>query len=207
VDPSVTTGLFALGGVVVGGFVNGAVTYSMERRREGWAARRAARLFAPCLHRLAYAADSSLREGTSWAELADVVPANLEEWPAHADVFAGTLEWEQWFDIYAAVRVWEQFTWGQPSLPDRALIRPGTKGAAYVETLRQRALEGAVTCAVVANSGVRRRRVRNVMSRLRWRMRPPTEDVLIDEAVDKSASLPFDFDAPVRSTSTPPRDT
>jgi hypothetical protein len=43
-DVAVTTGIFALGGVVVGGFASAAVNYGLGRREERREARAAARL-------------------------------------------------------------------------------------------------------------------------------------------------------------------
>jgi hypothetical protein len=194
-DQSVVTGLFTLGGVVVGGAVNGGVTYAMERSRAGWAARRSARLFAPALYRLAFAAAHAEEHTTTYADLARVAEANLTDWPEHSAVFAGTLEWEQWFGIYAAVRAWEGFTWNLPPDPERTEIRPSSKGAAYVSSLGERAVEGAVQCSSIALRGVRRRRLRGALTSVWRRLRPLDEDKLIEQAGEKAIELPDDFDA------------
>lgn len=188
-DAAVTTGLFALGGVIVGGVVNGTITYAIERSREGWAARRSARMFGPALHRLHLAAGHSLDHPTTWAELAEVVEINLDAWPEHADVFAGSLDWDQWFEIYAAVRAWEQFTWNLPPNPDQTLIRPGTDDAKYIDGLIDITIKAAVQCAVVGIRGVRQERVRNFVRNLRYRVRPPTDDELIEEVLGKQDPL------------------
>ena len=95
-------------GVVAGALLQGGWAWWMERRREGWAARKSGRLFGPMLFRCGTAASHTLSHATTWAELASVIEDNLEPWPEHAEVFAGTLAWSEWFDIYAAVRALQQ---------------------------------------------------------------------------------------------------
>ena len=65
---AVTTGLFVLVGVVVGGLVTGSVNYALERRREQASAHVALRLLDVELAIAAASADSILKDGlwSSW---------------------------------------------------------------------------------------------------------------------------------------------
>lgn len=175
--------IFGLVGVVIGGLLQGGWTWVIERRREGWAARRAARLFAPALHRCHLAMDRALSHATTWGELTTVIEANVHDWPEHADVFAGTLVWEQWFDIYAAVRALQQLTWYAADFPENALIRPGTDDERYLRDLIDQAMEGALTLAHVGIAGVGRHRLRRRMRRLWYRLRRSDDDELIEEVL------------------------
>jgi hypothetical protein len=56
------TGLFALGGVVVGGVLNNMLAHRLEKRRAGWEGKTKARLFAPTMMRLSMAIGAALDE-------------------------------------------------------------------------------------------------------------------------------------------------
>jgi hypothetical protein len=108
-DGATATGLFTLGGVIVGGVINGGVTYAIERRRDGWTAKKDARLFIPHLHRMWLAANDVLDRTRSWDALHEVLDENLPHWEQrYADVFAGTLTWDEWSTVYGAVRRYQQ---------------------------------------------------------------------------------------------------
>jgi hypothetical protein len=64
---AVTTGLFVLAGVVVGGLVTGGVTYALELRREGASARVALRLLEIELAIAGSVADEVLEKQSWWA--------------------------------------------------------------------------------------------------------------------------------------------
>jgi hypothetical protein len=65
---AVTTGLFVLAGVVIGGLMTGGVNYALERRREQASARVALRLLDVELAIAAASSDSILKDGrwSSW---------------------------------------------------------------------------------------------------------------------------------------------
>jgi hypothetical protein len=178
-DAAVSTGLFTLGGVIVGGLVNGGVTYAVERRREGWVAQKDARLFMPRLSRLSFAMGAALDDQWSWDELCVVVEANLDDWEdQYAEVFAGTLPFDDWFTVYKAVRPLQQMTHTAP----RNGTRIGPKDAEYLRGLIDNTVAAMMTLTMVAVSGVRRRRVRSALRSLWYRFRRPDEDELLAEA-------------------------
>jgi hypothetical protein len=178
-DAAVATGLFTLGGVIVGGLVNGGVTYAMERRREGWVAQKDARLFMPRLMRLAFAMGDAMEHEWPWENLCVVVESNLQDWEdQYNEVFAGTLPFDDWFTVYAAVRPLEKMTHTAP----RDGGRIGRQDADYLHDLIEKTTAAAMTLTMVAVSGVRRRRVRSALRGLWYRLRPPDEDEMLAEA-------------------------
>jgi len=106
-NAAVATGLFALGGVLVGGFI----TYVMERRREGWIAKKDARLFIPHLRHLRVTTDEALENGWPWQDLCRAAEEDIPHWEVrYAEVFAGTLTPGQWTTVYSAVRNFQEMT-------------------------------------------------------------------------------------------------
>jgi hypothetical protein len=97
---AVTTGLFVLAGVVVGGLVTGAVNYAFEWRRERVRLRVAVRLLESELLLATGLADWRIEQGAwspwnferahrSWSEYrADVVGLSADEWYAVSGGFA-----------------------------------------------------------------------------------------------------------------------
>jgi hypothetical protein len=174
----VTAAIFGLLGVIVGGLLQGGWTWTMERRRESWAARKAARLFAPALHRCLLAVTHAKSRGWTWGDLVTTVEANVQPWPDHAAVFAGTLEWDEWFEIYAAARALEQLTWNAPDDPDQR-IGPGDHE--YLEKVASAVTTGAVVCGAVGVSGTGVRGWRRYARRMRMWLRPPSERTMLVE--------------------------
>jgi hypothetical protein len=77
---AVATGLFTLGGVIVGPLVNGAATDALERRREGWAAQKDARLFMLVMRVSLFAMAEALEDEWQWDDPSVVVKTNLADW-------------------------------------------------------------------------------------------------------------------------------
>ncbi|HEX2161416.1 MAG TPA: hypothetical protein VHF88_06305 [Thermoleophilaceae bacterium] len=169
-DSAVITGLFTLGGVVVGGVLNQALNHHLERRRAGWEAKKAARLFAPSLHRLHIAGEHGRTHAVTWDEMADLAKHELVGWETHADVFAGTIEWDDWFEIYSAVRVWQQIAEDPPRNEHGGLIRPGTPDAKRLAEITEKALDGALQCGSIGVNGIAKRRFRRTAAKLRDRL-------------------------------------
>ena len=187
-DNAVATGLFALGGVCVGGFVQAAVAHRMERRREGWAARRSARLFMPSLVRVGMATSGAVEHGYTWEQLQLVAEANLERWDEHAEVFAGTLGFDQWGSVYAAVRALQQMTWEDSEDP-----RVRATDADYMKMLTERCLDAAVVLTIVADAGVHRRRISRGLRRLRNRVLSANQDARFGRILE-DLGVPADGD-------------
>jgi hypothetical protein len=186
----VVTGLFVLGGVLVGGTLQGILNAITERRRDGWAARKAARLFHPRLMRFVMAQGEARQHGWTWADLIIVVESNLEDWDSYADVFAGTLEYDDWFKVYAAVRGLQQMTW---TVDRDAQI--GDDDAEYLDGLMERAIEASMVLVMVSFQGVRKHRIRSAFNRVRYRFSRYDEDELLREAGIDPAEL-HDDDRP-----------
>lgn len=179
--------IFGLVGVALGAVLQGGWSWWMERRREGWAAKRSGRLFGPALFRCGAAASSAVADGATWDELGAVIDANLAPWPEHSEVFAGTLDWDAWFDIYVAVRALERYTWEVPSRAGKRFVRASPEGL-YVWQLGAAATKGAMRCMSVGLYGVKRQRVRRALTGLRYRLRPPDQEKLLQKALDRIES-------------------
>lgn len=173
----VITRLFALGGVLIGGTLQGILNPITERRHDGWAARKAARLFNPRLMRFVAAQSEAREHGWTWDDLATVVEANLVDWDGYAGVFAGTLEFEDWLKVYTAVRGLEQLTW---TVDRDAPV--GGDDTEYLEDLMERALQASALLTMVGFRGVRKRRIRAAFNRVRYRVFPGDEDELLRKA-------------------------
>ena len=180
----VVTGLFALGGVLIGSTFQGVLNAISERRRDGWAARKAARLFHPRLMRFVMAQAEARQHGWTWGDLIIVVETNLEDWDGFADVFAGTLEYEDWFKVYASVRGLQQLTW-----TDDRDAPIGDDDAEYLDGLIERAIEASAVLVMVAFQGVRKHRIRTAFNLVRYRFLPHDEDELLREAGIDPAEL------------------
>jgi hypothetical protein len=177
---ALTTGLFTLGGVVVGGSLQGVIAWAQERRRYGWEARKAARLFAPRLMRFVMAQSEARENGWTWGELCGVVEVNIGDWEEFATVFAGTLRHEQWSSVYAAVRGLQQMT-----LTTRRQDVIGQSDDAYLDALMVRAIDASAMLVRVGMLGPRRTPVRDVFFRLRYRLKPPDAETMLAEAGER----------------------
>jgi hypothetical protein len=114
----VTEAIFGLVGVLIGGFLQGGVGWIMERRKENWAARKAARLVTRDLHRARLVMNMIHDDGANWGILEMEFGAALERWPQYADVLAGTIHSnEQWGAITSGIEVLER-------LHQRATVSP-----------------------------------------------------------------------------------
>lgn len=100
--------LFGLIGVIVGGVLQGASQWTMERQRSTWAARKAGRLFAPKLGRCDFILNAAHERGTSWTMLGLELRQALLAWPEHADAFAGTLRADDWNKLVQAIMHFER---------------------------------------------------------------------------------------------------
>jgi hypothetical protein len=179
-DSGLVTGLFTLGGVLVGGVLQGATAAYSHHRLDSRRARKAARIFGPCLNRCGLAIEHAGSFETTWGELVGVIESNLARWPEHEETFADTLHWDQWFPIYAAVRSLQQLVFLSPDDP-AALVGPD-----YTEHLEQAvdgSVEGWVVAAGIAYSGSGRQRLRRLGRRLYSRVRPNAYDKQIDALV------------------------
>jgi hypothetical protein len=96
---AVMTGVFALGGVLVGGLLNGWVTYLVERRRQYGAARAAAWLLLANLSR-SIAAVKRGRDRGDWLGAEEAI--RLGEWEDRRELLFGTMRLD---DIYPVVAV------------------------------------------------------------------------------------------------------
>jgi hypothetical protein len=172
--------IYGLLGVVVGALLQGGWSWWMERRREGWAAKKSGRLFGPALMRCALVFDDPYDPPITWGEIVAVVDSNLDQWPEHAEVFAGTLHHDEWMRIYVAVRELEHVTrrareHTQPDEPVMEGYRRWLEGVAALVS------DGAVACAIVGRSGVQRQRIRNAVRSVWYRVHPIDEDKLMRE--------------------------
>jgi hypothetical protein len=87
--------VFGLVGVVIGGLLNGAVNWRLERARERLAARASARLLSDSLARL----DKSLplmKRASSVQIVHPDVGASLDDWAQHRERLAPVLSIAQW---------------------------------------------------------------------------------------------------------------
>jgi hypothetical protein len=109
-----TEAIFGLVGVIIGGLLQAATSWLVERRRQSWAVRKAARLLAVDLARCGSVLDYASKypcpqqlAKLSWGEVNDVVEATVARWRQTADVFAGTLPQQEWDRLVASVRLLE----------------------------------------------------------------------------------------------------
>jgi hypothetical protein len=101
-----TTALFGLLGVVVGGVLTGMVTYALERVRTKRAARAASRLLVEDLHSALMFANTVKGKGT-WQVLSpDAVERTFVEpaavWLKHRELLASTLSGKEWVALSLA---------------------------------------------------------------------------------------------------------
>ena len=96
---AITTGLFVLAGVVVGGVVTGLVTYGIERRRERASARVAVRVLEAELALAVASADWRLEQG-AWS------PWNFDRahlaWREYGPELARVLSTDEWYAVAVA---------------------------------------------------------------------------------------------------------
>lgn len=184
-----TAAIFGLIGVLVGGLLQGVIAWRMERRREGWAARKAGRLFAQqligCVTFIEEIGDHV--SALTWDDVTSTLESNLRRWPEYSEVFAGTLDYKRWHQIAYAVRALE----GVIALAhDRAASDDPMTSAhrQYIDESSYRdVLLGASVCHGVGWVGVQRQPIRRAFSRMWHRLRPPSEDDLMREAFGDEA--------------------
>jgi|tagenome__1003787_1003787.scaffolds.fasta_scaffold20948766_5 hypothetical protein len=95
---AVTTGLFTLGGVIVGGSLNAVMSYALARRVERREARAAARLVIEELAQIRYAL-ADVRDDGRWRPIDFVT---LDQWREHRDRLAHHLRPSDWRCVSAA---------------------------------------------------------------------------------------------------------
>jgi hypothetical protein len=105
VSNAVTTGLFALGGVLIGGGLNIAGAYSLERRTRRRAARTAARLVLIEVSEAGHLLLAAQHQQT-WEPLADL---KLTDWQEHRGLLAGAMEGDDWLKAWMAERILQEF--------------------------------------------------------------------------------------------------
>lgn len=168
---AVATGLFTLGGVVVGGLLQGSTSWWMERRRDDWAARKAARLtariFARCRFVLKAARDS---EHMSWRAVALEIEESLARWPEYADVLAGTIGQDDWNEIAQAISGLERLHMRGRNADPQDLIDPEDRK--FLGYLYEMMWPAAFASSLIGVAGIRRR-VRNPIKLLWRRIHPP----------------------------------
>jgi len=172
--------IFGLVGVIVGALAQGGWAWWMERRRASWAARKAARLFAPCLTRCGIFLLQA-GEGATWGEVVTVIDSNLAQWPAHSEVLAGTLSNETWHEIHKCVRPLEQ-------LASHASQRPAARelneeACTWAKELHEIAFSGAAVCHAIGWRGAQRSPVRSALVSLRYRFRPLDDETLMRDVL------------------------
>jgi hypothetical protein len=135
---AVTTGLFVLAGVVVGGLVTGGVNYALERRLEQTAARVALRLLDVELAIAAASADRVL-EGGQWS------PWNFERahgaWDEYRADAARVLSVDDWTKVSMGFYGVDAVERGPGNLPTGATL--DSTGLALLGEARRSLYEGA----------------------------------------------------------------
>lgn len=175
-----TAAIFGLVGVVTGALLQGTWAWVMERRRESWAAKRAARLFVPRLTNLSRLLDYVQRNDVMWGTIAAAIEANLDEWPKHSEVFAGTLSYEQWLNIEEAARAMSQVTWRAGEEGHETLVTDEDRKE--LALLHDVISPGVVTCILVGVRGVSRQPVRSALRNIRENLRPRSDEDIVREA-------------------------
>jgi hypothetical protein len=161
-----TEAIFGLVGVIVGAVSQGGWVWTMERRREEWAARKAGRLLARSLTRVRFIlkAGSEDPDLVSWGVLEIEIESALERWPEHADALAGTLtDSNQWHEIVQAVEALER-------IHNRAKYGGGEvtpKDAEAFGDIAELTWGAAFTCSLIGVAGIRRHPVSKLRLRLR----------------------------------------
>jgi hypothetical protein len=100
----VTTAIFALLGVVIGGLLNAVVTAALDAVREGRRAMVAARLVADDLTYIRAAVQAELEDGT-YRRLTGEEPPLTFSWDELRDVLASHLTFAEWAAVSVAARV------------------------------------------------------------------------------------------------------
>lgn len=117
-----TTAIFGLIGVVIGGVLQGRAAWQMERHRQHWEARKAGRLLARAFTRCRFIVEFAHKRGGTWGILGSEIKETLATWPEHASTLAGTIEIdEQWFEIVGAVEHLERIVQRAEAGPSEAI--------------------------------------------------------------------------------------
>jgi hypothetical protein len=160
--------IFGLIGVIVGGLLQGGVSWLMERRRDDWALRKAGRLFGPELARCQLALEQAVtwEPPMNWETLLVGVNSTLSRWPEHADVFAGSVSQAQWVEILNVVSKVQALEY---RAPDERAAAIRTDDHARLIALAGELFEAMLTCVLIGERGARRPRLRSM---LRSMLRP-----------------------------------
>jgi hypothetical protein len=119
-----TSGLFALAGVVIGGLLTAVVTFWFERRREARELRTAARVIDKAYNLLGLAADTTIEDDT-WSPFDEALPQDefAALWREHRNTLAGHLSSEAWQTVASAeVRVSLIHTIDRDNSPSHELV-------------------------------------------------------------------------------------
>lgn len=170
-DTALITGAFALGGVIVGGALNNWLSYTLERRREGWAGTKAARLLFPRIGRIDFSLQEAAAERWSWNRLCNVIESNLDGfWTEFADTITGTFAFEEWAQVYAAVQRLEHLRY--TALRDGTRITEADQES--LRNVRKVVNEAHTTLTVIAIYGPNRQgQLRRALNRARYKIRAP----------------------------------
>jgi hypothetical protein len=171
-SPGLTTAVFGLVGVIVGGLLNLWVSLRLERRREIRAARTAALLVMAdavrSLHSLKRA-----RKRNEWA----LLPARIRlgEWSKHRELLYSTLRLD---DLHVAEAAHRQLE-GLAEVPPTAPL--SKESAAFLDDTIARTASAAHALNIVGAYGVKRRLGGRIAYRLRYKEAvPPRADLLKD---------------------------
>ncbi|MCW3047288.1 MAG: hypothetical protein JWO74_1572 [Solirubrobacterales bacterium] len=96
---------FTLGGVLVGGLLNGGVSYLLEGRRADANVRASARLTVASLHRTSLALDHAL--AVAWWGALPFEEIELDDWEVHRAVFAESPSFDAWMEVWHGFRTLE----------------------------------------------------------------------------------------------------
>lgn len=157
IAPAVTTGVFTLGGVLVGGLLNSLVSVRLERRSDRRAVRKALRLFGPQLTGVMWAIDRAT-QAKEWGKLPEAVGSSLAQWDEYAPVFAENLEWEEWQALLLTVMELQRLVETAPQGP--AAITD--EQASYLQGRFDRILDTTVALAGVSVAGTFGRQLHRV---------------------------------------------
>lgn len=164
-----TEAIFGLLGVIVGGLLQGLSSWTIERQRADWAARKAGRLFAPKLGRCDFILDLAHTRGTSWAMVGHELRQALDAWPQYADAFAATLRPDDWNKLVQAIMQFERIEQMASAHPDphERIDRDDRDFLGWVGTI---AFDAMLTSGLVGIAGPRPARF---LARVRRRVRHP----------------------------------
>jgi hypothetical protein len=97
----IITGVFSLAGVIIGAVATVGTQLYLERRRDKWTVRQAARLIDADLMAGAVAAQTSIDKKAWWV---NSIVLNTDGWREKRDVIASKLPWNNWMEVIVAVQ-------------------------------------------------------------------------------------------------------